>query len=101
MLKTRVLIAGREFDVDTIKYAGALWLVPGWRELIGGWRKPARLIRMDTLAYEEIQPGLYRLEAEAPEALFSPEPTEWQKVTGYEVCGAPHALAFPPTSALQ
>lgn len=51
MLKTRVTISGRVCEVGTINFADGLWLVPGWRQLAGGWRKPAGLIRIDTLSH--------------------------------------------------
>lgn len=92
--KTIVTIQGKQHEVDTILYAGGLWMVPGWTEIVGRWRRPARLIRLDPSMFRVAAPGLYVVDEELPVELFSPEHAVWRSVIGYEVANAPH-LAYP------
>lgn len=68
---------GLMVNVDTIEYDGGLWLVPRWLEGPSpAMKKPARLIRMDTLPHQDIGPipgGLrrfYILQDSLPKAVL-------------------------------
>ncbi|MGD0488095.1 MAG: hypothetical protein ABSB94_12980 [Syntrophorhabdales bacterium] len=51
---------GDILSCDAIRYKDKLWLVPHWREnKIEGWKSPARLIRMDTLRFQNLPPGFH------------------------------------------
>lgn len=44
--------------VDAIEYEGGIWLVPNWLENISEkTSSPQRIIRMDTLAHQVMEPG--------------------------------------------
>lgn len=44
--------------IDTIQYQGKLWLVPKWLDYPDlGVRKPARLIRIDSVPHQKLKPG--------------------------------------------
>jgi hypothetical protein len=46
------------FEMDTIEHEGKKWLVPEWLEAPTlGWKKPARIICLDKLAYQKAPEG--------------------------------------------
>lgn len=48
---------GYVYLMDTIEYEGRMWLVPAWLEsLATGERKPERMIRLDNLPHQRIDP---------------------------------------------
>lgn len=100
-LKTTVDIDGRIEDVDTVEYAGGLWLVPGWKSDVGRWRRPSHLIRIDTLPHQEDRSGHYRLKVPLPRDLFDPNFSVWSWVPGYEVGLPPYEMTFPMPETVQ
>jgi hypothetical protein len=60
IFKTAVGAGNKILTVDTIEHEGGLWLVPKW--LVApteGWQKPARIIRIDVLAHQDLRPKMF------------------------------------------
>ncbi len=82
---------------DTIEHEGGLWLVPRWNVApTEGWRKPARIIRMDTLPHQEMSEAWeqdFSLQYPIPKAvLFCQTPPE--EAHGFDVIDQPDIM-FP------
>ncbi len=99
-LTTRVLIDGEIHFVDTVEYQGALWLVPGWRELPGNFRQPARIIRFDNLPHRMVGYGRYEIDVEMPASMFSPEFQSGQENGEFEIVDRPR-FALPMKETIQ
>lgn len=49
---------GVVYQVDTLRHRGGLWLVPRWLESpTEKLRRPARIIRIDTLPHQKVKRG--------------------------------------------
>ena len=60
VLKTLAPIEGtnRIDKIDTIEHEGKFWLVPQWLDIPAeGWTMPARIILLDTLRHQRLEPG--------------------------------------------
>jgi hypothetical protein len=61
-------------QIDTIEYEGGLWLVPEWLEApTEGWKKPARIVRMDSLPHSpmpDTYPADFLLNGPIPKAVL-------------------------------
>jgi hypothetical protein len=88
---------GKIYKVDTIHHEGGLWLVPRWLDVSAKREtKPARLIRMDLLPYQQIessQPADFVLNGYMPKALFDFD-APLKSTLGFEVMELPE-ISFP------
>ena len=78
VLKTLLFFSEDEngiiYRVDTIKYTGKIWLVPGWIDNPkAGWRIPERIICLEGLPYEETPGGSadFLLNGGIPRSVFN------------------------------
>lgn len=50
--------SGDIVQIDAIKHEGGIWLVPNWLDnIIEKTTSPQRIIRMDTLQHQAVEPG--------------------------------------------
>lgn len=69
---------GTIYKIDTIKFRGGLWLVPGWLESPEEkWRQPRHIIRIDHLPHQKLDqsdpggiPADYVLNGPVPKAVL-------------------------------
>jgi hypothetical protein len=88
---------GKIYKVDTIHHEGGLWLVPRWLDVPAKREtKPARLIRMDLLPYQQIelgQPADFVLNGYMPKALLDCS-SPLKSTQSFEVLEPPE-ISFP------
>lgn len=92
IFKTVVSDGKTLWPVDTIEHEGGLWLVPVWLEAPNeGWKKPARIIRMDILPHKKLgppQPWDFHLLDQVPKGILDGT-TPSKEARGYVVIDLP------------